>query len=868
MRAHASILALFLFLLSCSLHAEEVLTYKLELGESKKIALDGLNPFVSDETVVGLNVLNNGNIVIIALSPGSTDLLYWKEAELISIPVEVVVPETIGNRTNLPSIEGDKPFFIYNLFNSSTYTDKTFFISPSYFHSLHGNFPNVLSGNAHAGVAVIQPTSYRSATLSNATVQYGQRGLTLSAGNTSASVSNSSGGGFQGSGFTGATVKFDKPQRESSAQHTFLLAGGFAQASDLLKTTTEEQVYMSKYSYTWPRKSKESLSADAFNVGIYSFKDHESNKYNFGEVLGGSFHFTPHFSLETGVNQNEKSFAAAISPSYLNNKLFSSSSYSYSRHGLRSFRQGPTGSDDHNLGFSLQKAFSDYQTFLSTYLAGALTQPYDGSQSSNVETSSITLQKYFSVRRSYALGHSFARSESAGQTNIVNSSFTQMSYPISAHGSLSHGLSYSRQDAGNRAQSASFSNSFSSEALGIAYGLSASSGVQITPEYSQSASASASLEYQRSSFKIGSTANYSRPNIRKNLNLITASMLLSWNITPNYFLSLVNSSSYTSSPTAQFSGNVALQLSSYFGPGIKRHSIKKALSPQRGLVDVTGVVFLDKNFSAFLDSTDQRIPQVAILIDQKQQVVTDEHGNFEINGLKPGNHSIQIIAGSLTNVGEILEPPQQISFTTGARENTQIFLPVTQKRAKIYVHMLLDSNNNGVVDENDIPSSVHNIIVTSHGQEPRQIDLRQTSLVSGMDIGPAIIAIDPMAIPDDATLIGSYEQTLMITDYTDYTMTFLFAPLRTLTGKIISPTALALEKLVLSLGSIENSVAADGSFWLQNLLPGDYEITVKNLPAGYCIEPGQRTNINVPDGVMIESRYIHLTTECSQPAQP
>jgi len=160
---------------------------------------------------------------------------------------------------------------------------------------------------------------------------------------------------------------------------------------------------------------------------------------------------------------------------------------------------------------------------------------------------------------------------------------------------------------------------------------------------------------------------------------------------------------------------------------------------------VHGRVYQDVNLNGRFDpGVDQPQANVRVRVDGNRYVVSDDNGNFQIDSVVRGEHTVYLDLLSVRADLTLLDNVQQL-VTLDSRHDSIVNFRVV-RTGRITGHVWLDANENGLLDEGERPLPDVRV-VTSSGRDTLT-DENGYFIIGDLPPGEHILLLDEKTIPE------------------------------------------------------------------------------------------------------------------------
>jgi len=162
---------------------------------------------------------------------------------------------------------------------------------------------------------------------------------------------------------------------------------------------------------------------------------------------------------------------------------------------------------------------------------------------------------------------------------------------------------------------------------------------------------------------------------------------------------------------------------------------------QVGFSFVSGRVFMDVNSNGMFDAGDRVVPNVTVVMDGKDEVMTDKNGGYTFSFVRSGEHTLSLSLGCVP--AEIGPAHRSRKLDTGFLSQTKIDFPL-EVLGSVGGVVYYDINNNGERDDDE--KGVPNAVLALNGYmttTDRDGQFRFANLVSGTYV------LEPRVLPPE-----------------------------------------------------------------------------------------------------------------------
>jgi len=210
-----------------------------------------------------------------------------------------------------------------------------------------------------------------------------------------------------------------------------------------------------------------------------------------------------------------------------------------------------------------------------------------------------------------------------------------------------------------------------------------------------------------------------------------------------------------------------------FSPKRGERAINGPLADLNSYGSVYGRVYQDVNLNGRFDpGTDQPQANVNIRVDGSRYVISDVNGNFRIESVARGEHTVYLDLLSVRADLTLLDTVQQL-ITMDSRHDQIVNFRVV-RTGRISGLVWLDTNENGRLDDTERPLPDVRV-VTGSGRDTLT-DGNGYFIIGDLPPGEHILLLDEKTIPERTKSVAG-SQTIKVTGGNETTTTFPVAPL-------------------------------------------------------------------------------------------
>jgi len=188
---------------------------------------------------------------------------------------------------------------------------------------------------------------------------------------------------------------------------------------------------------------------------------------------------------------------------------------------------------------------------------------------------------------------------------------------------------------------------------------------------------------------------------------------------------------------------------------------------------VHGRVYQDVNLNGRFDAgTDQPQANVRVRVDGSRYVVSDADGNFRIESVPRGEHSVYLDLLSVRADLTFLDNTQQL-ITLDARHDVMVDFRVVHT-GRISGQVWLDTNENGRFDEGEQPLA--DVRVVAGSGRDTLTDANGSFVLGDLPPGEHILLLDEKTLPEQTRSVTA-SQTIKVNAGNETVTAFPVAPL-------------------------------------------------------------------------------------------
>ena len=196
----------------------------------------------------------------------------------------------------------------------------------------------------------------------------------------------------------------------------------------------------------------------------------------------------------------------------------------------------------------------------------------------------------------------------------------------------------------------------------------------------------------------------------------------------------------------------------FFSSKRAERAINGSLAELNSYTAVYGQVYQDVNLNGRFDPTiDQPQANAKVRVDGSRYVVSDSNGNFRIDGVARGEHSVYLDLLSVRADLTLLDNTRQVITIDSNRDAIVDFRVV--RTGRISGVVWFDANENGRLDEGERPLPDVRV-VTGSGRDTLT-DEKGYFMIGDLPPGEHIILLDEKTIPEQTRSVGG-SQTVKV----------------------------------------------------------------------------------------------------------
>ncbi len=825
--------------------------------------------FVADEDILHVESVAGNKITVTAMRGGKSQILFWREGSLQFLDVVVRVPPSLTSAVVGPRFQGTKPYFTYEVQNTSHFSKSTFFTDPGTAHTLQMDDPIRSHGRLRANFGM-RHDGLETPEWVGALVSYQDPTRYLTFGQTATILGRVGNDVISSTAFLGSNLSFRSVLRSRSRfQRELNIFGGVRPSLKLLDSDTSNQIFgttASAIRYIPGRQKPDVVTVSAFAyqpLGIESYKP--------SVLAEGQYHLTKDFSLGLSALRVDGGVSGMANPFWETDRSTSSLKYSYIQHGLRIPLAAPTYNDLHRYSFFHQHLLTDR----SSTVGGSVSQDFSFQKDnplfpdSNNLRGTLYYRKQQAFQRGYGVQYGISRSAYLATKILLNSVAVNHTHPVKPGNYFQHNLAYTRGDLSILMNQVTASSSFTHE--GPALRSTTSLGTLINRGDSRIDSIffqeSFLWNFRHGFYQMG--FGYLKADVSNGNHQFQFSPSWNYYLASNHLVSLGTNFIILAGDPRETIGALNLRYRYLFGPGVEKESPFRNMFRGGMNQPVQGNLFIDRNYSAYYDEGDTPLAGIPVRLGDRI-VSTDASGRFEFSNVRSGQYLLSLDPNHL-GIQQPVDIASQQNINIGGRSTqtqpVEVPIPVTVRKAEIHVKVFMDVNGNGDIDAEDPVYLWPKVLVSLPSGEQRRVSMNSgEAIVRGIDPGLAKISLDPSDIPDTVEISGPLEKDVTVSHVENLDVDFLVTPLRMVRGRLSFPEGYKrTKKLFMTIGESRSEIDAEGYFWVKNLRVGaqkPYLSGDKNL----CLENAQA--LEVPQGPYMEIIDYRAANGCAASPSP
>lgn len=834
----------------------------LQVGQTKEITTTAQSVFSSDDTILKVERTAVDRFLLTGLMAGDTQLVFSDGGTFQYSHVHVDAMESASSQMLSPQFNNGLPYMQYTFVNTSTFTRDTAFQNPNYTHRTMINGPYA-GGNFQTSATYLQNTER----LSNLSVNAYSKGINFLFGKLDTPLTLLGGAvALQPQGW-GTRMRINKPfipRNNLKWMDTLTTFAGLANTPDVNSMNFSQKKVGFTYAATATRQT---VYPDLFNMGFMAYQSPTSDKYAYVGTLEGMTNVSPKWQIGGGAYASDTKVSGAAQTAFTTPLTVSRLQYLYTPANYKLLDGTLTSSNIHSYNLYAQKILKDRDIILNASANHQFND--DPTAAANSISASLGVSKQYSIAKRMSLQYGFSSTSggSIPQPTWGNNLTASASHPLTRRSYIQHSLSASNSDSssGNLTQAqineqihfetGHFREDFSLGVVGIHNG-SQSNQLSIT------ANNNMSLYTRRSIFQF--TMSYSKTDVNDELHGLNSSLSITYQPTSTYLLVATSSLGTTiNNGLITYNGSNTISVQAFWGPGVVRDSlIKKVFTTLKGKnTSIGGRVFMDINYNDRFEAGDVGLENLEILLDGKRKLFTGPGGMFTFSSVAPGSHTIEIPPSGVHNINSTIT--QKIYVDAEDRKKS-FLVPVQAPKATIIAQTVNDSNESGTVDEEDVLGENRYDLTGSF--DTHRTAKGDNAMFKGLDPGTYTVSIDPTQMNENMEPVGPTSQTVVVTDYKEYVVKFLFKPIRSIRGQVVI-TATGNNRaipggLMIRIGTTTSPVDRKGYYWLRDFSQGQQTLEILNLPRSWCA-PKLPISFNFSGGYVSNDYPIEITRECN-----
>lgn len=850
---------------------DSVQTIPLQVGQKWETTTTANLVFAADDTIATVTQTTTGQVTILGVRVGTTQVIFSDAGTLRHINVVVSTLPSAQVQLLTPQFKTRYPFLLYEFTSNSNFTKDQFYQRPSYSNNFTVESPfgmGHLRANLVYQMPYNEPQAFTSGTMS---IQY--RSVDFLFGNLDSSIGRLINPVLSAVPGYGPRLRIYNPfiHRGAITENLNIFTGVNTQTNLEHPDWTQKK---SGLSYEFSTSRYNSLFRDFLNVGLAFFQPPGSTSYDYNAVLEEAFHVNRYLQLGLGGYLGTGGWGTTFQPIVETPNSLTRGNYRFVKSGLTQVGGTIYTNTEHNTSISTQMLLRDRVTYLTGLFGhvlsldkGLLTASGTAAPPSSMTTTGqLGWARQFSISRRYGAQYAVSNVDSGGVTTLVNSLSGNFAHPMTKTSYFQHTLALAQTNSTSSAlnRQVQLTDLYQIEntkmrhmiQLNTTYTNSAGNnqlGLNLTGNFSFFLKG-ANLQFQMA---------YTRNDIETNVNQLQFGPIFLVQPTTTQLIQLsTNMTNTQGGPTdGAVNGSFNILYRTYLGPGVVRDSLLKKIFSGGGRQSIGGRVYLDVNYSGRFEDGDIMLEGTTIVLDGKSRTITGPQGQYNLSGVKPGQHTIVVEANPLQGVNT----PYSYTFVVNDTGCKVFNIPVTTAKGIITVRTFIDINDNRVLDDTDIGAAVSKITLTGpDGQARVQSASNGGAIFNGADYGDYTIGINPADTADGLEAISPLTQKTHVSEHKEYIINYLFKPSRSLRGRVRTDDGTKLPgRLTVKLGNQSAATDKDGYYWFKTIPEGTFELGIAALPKNYCVVGGNKIPLQIISpfaGV----RDFTLTTKCGE----
>lgn len=846
-------LTAMLLLLTCQGYAEapsEVQTLPIQVGQKWDYTTVADLVFAADDTVATVEKTSLGHVTITGVRAGTTQIIFSDNGQLKHINVVVSTLPSAQVQLLTPQFKPRYPFLLYEFNNSSSYTKDEFYKTPSYANNFTIESPFGI-GHLRANLVYQMPYNQEN-TFSNGTLSIQYRTVDLLFGALDSSIGRLLNPVLSSVPGYGPRLRIYNPfiNKDQMAENLNVFTGVNTQTNLSHPDMSQKK---SGFNYEFSKTRFNSLFKDFFNTAFVAFQPPGSTKYDYNAVLESAYHVHRYFQLGLGGYLGTGGGGSLFQPIFETPNSLTRGNYRFVTHGLTQVGGSVYTNTEHNVSLSTQVLLKDRVTYLTGLFGHVLSldpgQPGLSSQpTSMTNTGQLGFTRQFSISRKYSASYSISNVDSGTTTTMVNNLTGLWAHPVTRISYFQHTLSLVQSNSTTLPlnRQVQLTDLYQIENAKMRHMIQLNTTYTNTPTNNQLGfNLSGNFSFFLKATNLQFLATYTRSDLEKNVNLIQLGPILLYQPTTTQLIQLsTNMTNTLGGPSdGNITGTFNILYRTYLGPGVVRDSLLKKIFSGGGRQSVGGRVFLDVNYSGRFEDGDIMLEGTTIVLDGKSKTITGPQGQFSLSGIKPGAHTIVVEPNPIQGVNTAFSYTFFVSDT-----GSKVFnVPVTTAKGIITVRTFVDINDNRTVDDSDIGAAVSKVTLSLPDGSTRAQDASNGGAIfNGVDYGNFTVTINPIDTMEGLEAISTLTQKVHVAEYKEYIVNYLFKPSRSLRGRVKTDDGRPLPgRLVVKLGNVAASADNEGYYWLKTLPEGMFDLSISNLPSGYCVVGGNQIPVQI-----------------------
>lgn len=879
--------AVTLLMQACIAFAEapdKVQTLPIQVGQKWDYTTTADLVFAADDTIATVQKTSLGHVTITGVRAGTTQIIFSDNGVLQHINVVVSTLPSAQVQLLTPQFKTRYPFILYEFNNSSTFTKDNFYQTPSYSNNVTIESPFGV-GHLRANLVYQMPYEQPDA-LTNGTLSIQYRSVDFLFGALDSNIGRLINPVLSAVPGYGPRLRIYNPFiHKGEISENLNVFTGVNTQTNLEHPDMSQKKSGINYEFSTTRFN--SLFKDFFNVAFVGFQPPGSTNYNYNAVLEEAYHVNRYLQLGLGGYWGTGGWGSMFQPILETPNSLTRGSYRFVKAGLEQVGGTVYTNTEHNTSLSTQILLKDRITYLTgsfghaisldqgiiptttTSSIGSTTTTTTGTTSTTSQPSSTTttgqmgVTRQYSISRRYGGQYAVSNVDQSGITTLVNSVSGVYTHPVTRISYLQHTLSLSQTNstANPLSRQVQLTDLYQIENAKMRHMIQLNTNFTDSTTRQLGFNLSGNFSFFLKGANLQFLATYTRNDVETNINQIQFGPIFLLQPTTTQLIQLsTNMTSTLGGPSdGAINGTLNLLYRTYLGPGVVRDSLLKKIFAGGGRQSIGGRIFLDVNYNGRFEDGDIMLEGTTIVLDGKSKTITGPQGQYNFSGVKPGSHTIVVEPSPIQGVNTAFSYSFMVSDT-----GSKVFnVPVTTAKGIITVRTFIDTNDNRTLDDTDIGAAIAKVtLIGPDGKERTQDALNGGAIFNGADYGDYTITISPADAVDGLEAISPLSQKTHVSEYKEYIVNYLFKPSRSLRGRIKIDDGKPLPgRISVTLGNITVQTDKDGYYWFKTLPEGMFDLSIGNVPGGYCVLGGNKVPVQIVSPFAGNRDFI-LSTKC------